>query len=82
MYLFDTNIFLEILLSQEKSDDCKKVLSEHIGYIAISDFTLHSIDVILFRQNKEQIFNNFISDVLPKVDMVSLSSEAYSLYIG
>ncbi len=79
MYLFDTNIFLEILLSQEKASTCKKVLSDNIGYISISDFTLHSIGVILFRHKKEKIFNSFVSDVLPKIDIVSLASESYGI---
>ena len=77
MYLFDTNIFLEIMLSQEKSGDCKKALIDHIGYLFISDFSLHSIGVILFRHKKEKVFNNFIADVFPKIEIVSLSRESY-----
>ena len=49
MYLVDTNIFLEILLKQNKSESCKAFLDKNIGAISISDFTLHSIGVILFR---------------------------------
>jgi len=49
MNLVDTNIFLEILLKQEKSEACKSFLSKNKGAINISDFTLHSIGVILFR---------------------------------
>jgi len=30
-YLIDTNIFLEILLQQEKSNSCKKFLNNDIG---------------------------------------------------
>ncbi len=78
MFLFDTNIFLEILLSQEKSGVCKSALTDNIGNICISDFSLHSIGVILFRYKKENVFNNFVSDILPKIDIVSLSSESYS----
>ncbi|MEA3476456.1 MAG: PIN domain-containing protein [Candidatus Cloacimonadota bacterium] len=77
MYLFDTNIFLEILLSQEKSADCKKILNNSLGNISISNFTLHSIGVILFRQKKERIFTRFVSDILSKIDIVSLSRQAY-----
>jgi len=77
VYLFDTNIFLEILLSQEKASKCKKILSESIHQTTISDFTLHSIGVILFRKNKSDIFNRFTSDVLSKVDVISLSKESY-----
>ena len=77
MYLVDTNIFLEILLSQDKSGDCKEILTGNINSIFISDFSLHSIGVILFRYRKEAIFNDFIEDVLPRIEVVSLPKEAY-----
>jgi hypothetical protein len=35
MYLADTNIFLEILLSQEKRGLCEKFLSHNIGKIVL-----------------------------------------------
>ena len=50
MYLIDTNIFLEILLKQDKSDLCKAILNKNIAELNISDFTLHSIGIILFKQ--------------------------------
>jgi len=77
MYLFDTNIFLEILLFQERVADCKKVLNDNIGHICISDFSLHSIGVILFRYGKEKIFNKFVTDVLSKIDILTLPRESY-----
>jgi uncharacterized protein len=48
-YLFDTNIFLEILLDQNKKDKSKKIISENIDELFISDFSLHSIGVILIK---------------------------------
>ena len=77
MYLFDTNIFLEILLGQKKSADCKRILADNINSIFISDFSLHSIGVILFRNRQEKVFNSFVTDVLPKIEIVSLSIESY-----
>lgn len=77
MYLFDTNIFLEILLLQERADDCKKVLADNTGRIFISDFSLHSIGVILFRKKKEAAFSRFAEDIFLKADIVSLSSVSY-----
>jgi predicted nucleic acid-binding protein len=77
MYLFDTNIFLEILLAQEKSAACKQALIDKAGEIFLSDFSLHSIGVILFRHNKEEVFDKFIKDILPNVDVVSLSTGLY-----
>ena len=45
MFLLDTNIFLEILLQQEKSAAwaCKAFIQKHSEHIYISDFSLHSI---------------------------------------
>ena len=64
MYLIDTNIFLEILLSQVQKDICKEFLVSKIEQIYISDFSLHSIGVILFKNNKESIFNKFVQDII------------------
>ncbi|MFQ6072329.1 MAG: type II toxin-antitoxin system VapC family toxin [Methanosarcinales archaeon] len=77
MYLVDTNIFLEILLKQDKSELCKSFLEKNIGAINISDFTLHSIGVILFKQNEEQSFLKFISDTLPKANLLTLPKDKY-----
>ncbi len=77
MYLIDTNIFLEILLTQEKRDACKKFLEENVGSLYISDFSLHSIGVILFRNNREDIFQKFINDVIPNVEIITLPKKSY-----
>ncbi len=82
MYLVDTNIFLEILLKQDKSETCKSFLSKNIGAINISDFTLHSIGIILFRQNEEQTFLKFILDTLPKTNLISLPKDKYNEIIN
>jgi uncharacterized protein len=78
MYLIDTNIFLEILLSQKQKDICKEFLLSNIKQIYISDFSLHSIGVILFRNNKETVFNKFVEDIIQKIRILTLSEELYS----
>jgi len=77
-FLFDTNIFLEILLDQEKKELCKKLLSDNIGSIYLSDFSLHSIGVILLKQKKVKIFDKFLKDILPHSTILSLPKEKYS----
>ncbi len=77
MLLIDTNVFLEILLTQEKREACKEFLDKNIGNLHISDFSLHSIGVILFRNNKEGIFRKFLDDLIPRVNIIGLSKEAY-----
>ena len=50
MYLIDTNIFLEILLAQEKKDECialfKEIENDNIS-AAVTKFSIHSIEVIM-----------------------------------
>lgn len=77
-YLVDTNIFLEILLEQDKKEICKKFLESNIGELFISDFSLHSIGVILLKYNKAEQFKTFIEDSLDKVEIITLSHEKYN----
>lgn len=66
MRLFiDTNIFLEIILEQEKAEDAKALLSkieEHDFFI--SDFSLHSVGLLLFYRKQQAIFQQFIKDMI------------------
>ncbi|HWF44904.1 MAG TPA: PIN domain-containing protein [Candidatus Kapabacteria bacterium] len=73
--LIDTNIFLEISLQQNREALCRKFLDDHVGQIAMSDFTLHSIGIGLFRRKKYQEYGVFIRDVLPLTDVLSLPDE-------
>ena len=77
MIVADTNIFLEILLSQDNKEKCKEFLNKQIGNLIISDFSLHSIGVILFRQKKAEIFNQFTRDILPNVSIGRLDNMSY-----
>ena len=82
MFLVDTNVFLEILLMQTNKTNCKKFLNKYNGNLNITDFSLHSIGVILFRFNKEDIFRQFIEDVIPNIKLVSLPVELYEEVIN
>ncbi|MGQ9626697.1 MAG: type II toxin-antitoxin system VapC family toxin [Anaerolineae bacterium] len=77
MYLVDANVFLDVLLAQERKEVCKKFLDDNIENLYISDFSLHSIGVILFRNNKEDIFHKFIEDILFNIEVITLGREAY-----
>ena len=75
-YLLDTNIFLEIILKQERSNIAKEFIIEHLQQIAISDFSLHSIGVILYRKKKLELYANFISDLASKLYLTVLPVES------
>ena len=77
MFLVDTNVFLEILLRGDKKEDCEKFLESNIGNLNITDFSLHSIGVILFRYGKEEVFGKFVEDIMPNIRFLSLPRELY-----
>ena len=63
MYLVDTNVWIERLLAQEKSgevgDFLARILTE---YLWISDFSFHSICLILIRLKKTDALTKFAQD--------------------
>ena len=64
MYLIDTNIWLERLLNQERAEEVAIFLSSvDTSLMAITDFSFHSIGVILTRFNKLELLHDFIEDV-------------------
>src|SRR3990167_4086300 len=77
MYLVDTNVFLEVLLNQEKRGVCKDFLNSNIENLYITDFSLHSTGVILFRNNKEDIFQKFINDIIAHIKIITLKEDSY-----
>lgn len=63
--LIDTNIFLEIFLSQAQAQLAKDFLANPDNHeLYLSDFSLHSIGVILLRKNLPQLFQQFLTDVI------------------
>jgi predicted nucleic acid-binding protein len=77
-YLVDTNVFLEILLNQGGRKKCEAFLQGEKGAAWISDFTLHSIGVLLFRHKRADLFDRFTADTLPQFTILSLSDADYS----
>lgn len=77
-YLADTNIFLEILLGQQNSEKCKAFLEKHSGNLAITDFSLHTIGLILFREKNFLLFDSFLSDVIPRIEVLNIMLDGYS----
>jgi len=64
-YLIDTNVFLEGLLGQEKTKEVEKLFQTiSLAQMAITDFSLHSIGVILFRLKKAELFISFLEDMI------------------
>lgn len=77
MYLADTNIFLEALLGQARTVEVRSFLrSIDLGTIFMTDFSLHSIGIALFRRGKCALFTSFLEDtVVNGVGVLSLDPE-------
>ena len=78
MYLVDTNVWLERLLNQEKSEEVRHLLdtipSENLY---ITDFSFHSIGVILCKLSKMETLTRFVQDIFidGAVNLISLKPE-------
>ena len=72
MYLLDTNIFLEILLSQSKKETCKKFIINNSKNCFVSDFTLYSIGIVLFRKKLFDDYKDFSNDLSEIMNIISL----------
>ena len=57
--------------------DTDSFINSHYTEIFISDFSLHSIGVILFRHKKHEIFSKFIRDMISKIRILNLPSSEY-----
>ncbi|MBI3015859.1 MAG: type II toxin-antitoxin system VapC family toxin [Candidatus Tectomicrobia bacterium] len=65
MFLIDTNVWLELLLEQEKAAEARRFFTEtEASLLSITDFALYSIGVILIRLRKDGVFRDFLTDVL------------------
>jgi len=75
MYLLDTNIWLERMLEQARSEEVRRLLDQvPSDRLLITDFSLHSIGVILSRLNRRGEFLGFVRDLFidGAVTLVSL----------
>ncbi len=76
MYLIDTNIWLEMLLEQQRAGEVQLFFKETpTQQLAMTDFCFHSLGVILTRLKKSQGLLVFIDDVFVKghLSLVGLS---------
>lgn len=80
MFLLDTNVWLEILLEQEKADEAQAVIERtHPTPLAISELSLYSIGIILTRLQKDDLFSNFLSDTIEETGVARIRLEIAEL---
>jgi len=62
-------------------EKCKEFLGKNVSNLSITDFSLDSIGIILFRYEKKDIFKQFIDDIIPNLNILSLPIESYGKLI-
>jgi predicted nucleic acid-binding protein len=69
--LIDTNIFLEVLLGQTNEREVRSLMekiAEHQFFI--SDYSFHSIGLLLFRRKQHEIFRRFLSEMITNAAII------------
>ena len=67
MFLVDTNIWLELLLDQENAAEVRRFVDAHeTSELAITEFSLYSIGIILTHLKKHEVFTDFLTDTLER----------------
>jgi len=80
MFLVDTNVWLESLLGQERSAEADRFLTDAgAEALAITDFSLHSIAIILLRLERADTLDQFLTDIASEPAVAVLSVETLEL---
>ncbi|MDD5188487.1 MAG: PIN domain-containing protein [Methanoregula sp.] len=80
MFLVDTNIFLEVMLGQEKSAEVKDFFNRaDFSSLFLSDFSLFSIGIMYFREKNPGPFIKLVNEDIGMcgISVVSLDLSAY-----
>jgi len=78
LYLVDTNVWLERLLDQERSEEVGRFLGHTSSErLFMTDFALHSVGVVLGRLNQRDALLRFVRDAFVEgaVSLVHLEPE-------
>jgi predicted nucleic acid-binding protein len=63
--LIDTNIVLEVLLGQQRAGEAQALLAKTAKHdLFLSDYSLHSIGLLLFRRHQHRVFQQFVEDMI------------------
>ena len=92
MYLLDTNIFLELLLKRQRYAEVEAILRQTPRQsLKVSDFSLYSLGIALFRRKMQDIFSRVVEDLLinggmgimrlgaEDMDLISQNSRRFNL---
>lgn len=64
--LIDTNIFVELLLQQNRAAEVRTFFAQmDLAALNVTDFSIHSVGVILLRQKRGDLIERFVNDMIP-----------------
>jgi hypothetical protein len=64
VYLLDTNVWLERVLDQDRSEEVGRLLDQvPSDQLLITDFSFHSIDVVLSRLRRAEELLRFVQEL-------------------
>ncbi|RMD94883.1 MAG: PIN domain-containing protein, partial [Calditrichaeota bacterium] len=79
-FVIDTNVWLELLLEQERAPEVSEFLRKvNPRSVAITEFAVYSIGVILIRLKKPDLFVEFIDDIVRKSEAQVIRLSLYAL---
>ncbi len=81
--LLDTNLFLEVILEQDAAAQARATIENNAGHeLFVSDYSIHSIGILLFRRGQHSVFEQFINDLFAAgIQLVDLDLPDLSLLI-
>ncbi len=80
MYFVDTNVWLELLLEQQKEADVRQFFQNvEARLLSITDFSLYSIGVILTKLKKDDVFKDFLSDTIEDSGVIRICLDTIDL---
>ena len=69
-----------MILDQERANEARTLLSEVEGHeFFISDYSLHSIGLLLFRRGKHEVFRQFLKDMILGVGVAVITLSAQEM---
>jgi len=77
VYLADSNFFVELLLDQERADDCQRFLRKNLDRINISALSIHSVGIALYRRGRPERFPGFLRDTRANAEIRRLPLNEY-----
>ena len=80
MYLVDTNVWLELLLEQEKAAEVDRFFQNvEARLLAITEFSLYSLGIILTRLKMDHVFEDFLSDTIEDSGVILIRLDSADL---